>query len=163
MDYRSNRQLYADLLEMTDKFSNIAMPFVIGLSSSQSPLMGVRISRGVRERREEDLKPLVRLVSNLAGDETTGRELLAHLALHLLHQYDKDPEITRLVDTTHIALLPAINPDGFSVSRPGSCSGARNKLGRVNANNIELSKSFPTFADKDSFERDEEYDPYEER
>ena len=36
-----------------------------------------------------ELRPLVRLVSNLAGDEATGRELLAHLALHLLYLYNK--------------------------------------------------------------------------
>ena len=33
-----------------------------------------------------ELRPLVRLVSNLAGDEATGRELLA---LHILYLYNK--------------------------------------------------------------------------
>ena len=163
MDYRSNNQLNADLMDIADKFSNIAMPFVIGLSGSQAPLMGLRISRNVRRSREDDLKPLVRLVSNLAGDEATGRELVSHLALYLVWQYEKDPEVTRLLDTTHIALLPSLNPDGFSRSRKGSCSGARDKRGRGNANNVELTKSFPTFADKDEFEKNDDYDPYDER
>ena len=54
-------------------------------------MLGLRISRGVRspEAAAGELRPLVRLVSNLAGDEATGRELLAHLALHLLYLYNK--------------------------------------------------------------------------
>ena len=162
MDYRSNKQLHLDLLEMADKFSNLAMPFAIGVSSRQSPLLGVRISRDVR-RRQDTLKPLVRLVSNIAGDEATGRELLLHFALHLLQQYGRDPVITRLVDTTHIAILPAVNPDGFQRSRKGSCSGARNKVGKVNANNVELTTSFPTHADKEEFESNDQFDPYHNR
>ena len=162
MDYRSNEQLNKDLLEMADMFSNIAMPFVIGLSSRQSPLVGIRISGNVR-RGQDTLKPLVRLVSNLAGDETTGRELLTHFALHLLHQYNKDPLVTALLDTTDIAILPTLNPDGFEESRKGSCSGARNNRGRLNANNVELIKSFPTFEEKEKFENDVQFDPYSDR
>ena len=162
MDYRSNEQLNKDLLEMADMFSNIAMPFVIGLSSRQSPLVGIRISGNVR-RGQDTLKPMVRLVSNLAGDETTGRELLTHFALHLLHQYNKDPLVTALLDTTDIAILPTLNPDGFEESRKGSCSGARNNRGRLNANNVELIKSFPTFEEKEKFENDVQFDPYSDR
>ena len=145
-----------------DRFSNIALPFVIGLSSRQSPLVGIRISGNVR-LGQDTLKPQVRLVSNLAGDEATGRELLTHFALHLLHQYNKDPLVTALVDTTDIAILPTLNPDGFEESRKGSCSGARNRRGQLNANNVELTKSFPTFEEKEKFENDVHFDPYSGR
>ena len=147
---------------MADMFSNIALPFVIGLSSRQSPLVGIRISSNVR-LGQDTLKPQVRLVSNLAGDETTGRELLTHFALYLLHGYNKDPLVTALVDTTDIAILPTLNPDGFEESRKGSCSGARNKRGQLNANNVALMTSFPTFEDKEKFEKDLQYDPYIDR
>lgn len=162
MDYRSNEQLNKDLVEMADMFSNIALPFVIGLSSRQSPLVGIRISSNVR-LGQDTLKPQVRLVSNLAGDETTGRELLTHFALYLLHGYNKDPLVTALVDTTDIAILPTLNPDGFEESRKGSCSGARYRRGRLNANNVELTKSFPTFEEKEKFENDAQFDPYSGR
>ena len=57
--------------------------------------MGIRISRDVRDSSgassgaSSSLKPLVRLVSNIAGDEATGRELVTHLGLYLLFQYNK--------------------------------------------------------------------------
>ena len=60
-----------------------------GVSANFTPLTGIRISRDVRSPSASSLKPLVRLVSNIAGDEATGRELLTHLALHLLFQYNK--------------------------------------------------------------------------
>ena len=106
MDYRTNTVLREDLMEMGRMFPDIAMPFVIGSSTVSSvftclkfvlsgvsanftPLTGIRISRDVRLGSPSSLKPLVRLVSNIAGDETTGRELLTHLALHLLYLYNK--------------------------------------------------------------------------
>ena len=88
MDYRSNDQLNDDLLDLGERYPAIAMPFVIGVSSNSNPLMGLRISRNVR-KKQQALKPMIRLMSNINGDEATGREILTHLALHLLYMYGK--------------------------------------------------------------------------
>ena len=115
MDYRTNTGLREDLMEMGRMFPDIAMPFVIGSSTVSSvftclkfvlsgvsanftPLTGIRISRDVRLGSPSSLKPLVRLVSNIAGDEATGRELLTHLALHLLYLYNKVSLYSRCPD-----------------------------------------------------------------
>ena len=133
IDYRSNNQLNDDLLEMADMFSNIAMPFVIGLSTKQSPLLGLRISRNVRQS-QDTLKPLVRLVSNIAGDETTGRELLVHFALHLLYQYNK-------VNHTLILLK----------ERPSTLGSRNNKAGWYNRHRHITNHQpwrFPTISER---------------
>ena len=44
----------------------------------------------------------------------------------------RDPEITDLVDTTDITLIPTINPDGFDRGEEGACSGADYRTGRFN-------------------------------
>ena len=88
MDYRSNEQIQEDLIELGERYPTLAMPFVIGVSENSQPLMGLRISRNVRGNQRA-LKPMVRLVSNLNGDETSGREILTHLAFHLLYKYQK--------------------------------------------------------------------------
>ncbi len=47
-----------------------------------------RLSNTVRSKRES-LKPMVRLVANIHGNEAVGREILLHLAYHLLHGYSQ--------------------------------------------------------------------------
>ena len=93
-------------------------------------------------------------LSGLAGDQTTGRELLAHLAAHLLHSYNKvnhpqlvktffdplhlqDPRVRDLLDNVQVSILPAANPDGFTRAHKGSCSGTRRREGERNAAEVE--------------------------
>ena len=47
-------------------------------------------------------------LSGLAGDQTTGRELLAHLAAHLLHSYNKvnHPQLVYLFFECHACRTP---------------------------------------------------------
>ena len=54
------------------------------------------------------------LFSGLAGDQTTGRELLAHLATHLLHSYAK---VTLALSLASFLLLPQLF-SGPSFDRP---------------------------------------------
>ena len=56
-------------------------------------------------------------------------------------------EITELVDTTDITIIPTMNPDGFDRGTEGACSGADYKTGRYNEGNIDLNRNFPTWAD----------------
>lgn len=51
------------------------------------------------------------------SDETVGRQMLIYLAQYLLDNYDVLPEITHLVDTTDIWLMPSMNPDGYAKSK----------------------------------------------
>ena len=88
MDYRTNDQMNADLIELGERYPNLAMPFVIGATHNSQPLMGIRLARNVRGKQPA-LRPMVRLLSNLHGDEASGREILAHLAFYLLYLYEK--------------------------------------------------------------------------
>ena len=49
--------------------------------------------------------------------------------------------MTRLLNNTEIYLLPSLNPDGYEISRVGECDN--NRLGRSNANNVDLNRNFP--------------------
>lgn len=51
------------------------------------------------------------------SDETVGREMLIYLAQYLVDNYGILPEVTKLVDTTDIWLMPSMNPDGFNRSK----------------------------------------------
>ena len=52
------------------------------------PMVGLRISKNVRQERKL-LKPMVRLVANIGGNEVVGREILLQLGQHLLMGYGK--------------------------------------------------------------------------
>ena len=72
--------------------------------------------------------------------------------------------ITALVDSTDIAILPSLNPDGFTKARKGSCSGGRRgDQGRNNFNNVDLTSDFPSLADWETFKNNLDFDPYHQR
>lgn len=53
--------------------------------------------------------------------QTVGRELLLHLIDYLVTSYRKDAEITHLIDSTRIHIMPSMNPDGFEAVKKPDC------------------------------------------
>ena len=79
----------------------------------------------------ELLRPKVKLVGNMHGNEPTGRELIIHLAKYLLSAHrDGDKRATRILKSMDLYLLPTMNPDGFARGTEGRCSGGNYPAGR---------------------------------
>ena len=76
------------IVQLGEEYSSIAKPFIIGQSMKNQPMIGLRISKNVRQERKL-LKPMVRLVANIGGNEVVGREILLQLGQHLLMGYGK--------------------------------------------------------------------------
>ncbi|XP_071075038.1 carboxypeptidase M isoform X2 [Dasypus novemcinctus] len=74
------------------------------------------------------------------GDETVGRELLLHLIEYLVTNEGKDPDITNLINSTRIHIMPSMNPDGFEAVRKPNCFYSN---GRENHNQYDLNRNFP--------------------
>lgn len=136
---------YNDLKELLDKFHesypHITRVFSIGKSVEGRDLLVMQISDHVNE--VEPGEPAFKYVGNMHGDETIGREILISLIYHLIHNYQKDPRITKLIDETNIFIMPSANPDGFEKSREGTCQGDFRGRGRQNANSVDLNRNFP--------------------
>ena len=91
------------------------------------------------------LKPMVKLIANMHGDETVGRELMLALARYLLQNNGRDPRVTRIVEELDIHILPSLNPDGFENATKGVCSGYHIGTGRHNGNLVDLNRAFPSW------------------
>lgn len=81
---------------------------------------------------EED-EPEFTYISAIHGDEPVGTELCLYFIDLLLTQYGVTQRITHLVDSTAIAILPLMNPDG------------REAVSRYNAQRFDLNRSFPEY------------------
>jgi len=158
--YKSNQEIYDGIIALSKDYPSITLPFVIGESVNGQSLVGIRVSKGIRNGPRETLKPMVRIVGNIHGNEAVSREVVFNLARHLVMAYGLDPKITQLVDTTDISLLPSINPDGFSVASLGTCNGIGKKAGMFNQEDKDLNLDFPTLEDFNQFRSDYNYDPY---
>lgn len=136
--HHSNKELVNVLASFSKVFPDITRLYSIGQSKEGQPLMVLEISDnpGVHEPGEPEFK----YVANMHGNEVTGRETLLHLVEHLCVKYGQDPEVTSLVDSTRIHILPTMNPDGYDRAHEGDESGV---TGRSNAGGIDLNRNFP--------------------
>ena len=73
------------------------------------PIVGLRLSAGGKMRPL--LRPMVKYVGNMHGNELAGRQVLIALAEYLVHNYGVDDRVTRLLNTTEVMPLPSITQE----------------------------------------------------
>ena len=78
------------------------------------------------------MKPMVKLLGNIHGNEVVGREVLLRLATYILSNSHL-PRINNILEKTDLHILVSLNPDGFE-KRDGKCHEPN--TGRNNTNNV---------------------------
>ncbi|WP_242884946.1 M14 family metallopeptidase [Actinomadura litoris] len=89
---------------------------------------GIEIGRHVSAR---DGRPVFLMVGLHHAREWPSGEMAMEFGYDLLRRDGRDREITRLLDTTRVVLVPVVNPDGFNLSRGGGALEYKRKNCRV--------------------------------
>lgn len=130
--YHSNTKLKEELQQLSEAYPDITCLYSIGQTEQGRDIMVLKITTDVGTR--ELLKPQVKLIGGIHGDEVVGRELLVYLARVFCEQYNHDQVITELIQSIELHILPSLNVDGFVLKT------------RNNGNDKDLNRSFPDWA-----------------
>ncbi|XP_016054942.1 PREDICTED: carboxypeptidase M [Miniopterus natalensis] len=136
--YHHQEEMEAFLKNVAQNYSSVTHLHSVGRSVQGRNLWVLVVGRSPKEHRIGI--PEFKYVANMHGDETVGRELLLHLIEYLVTSDGKDPEITRLINSTRIHIMPSMNPDGFEAVRKPDCFYTN---GRENNNFYDLNRNFP--------------------
>ncbi|XP_061391276.1 carboxypeptidase D-like [Musca vetustissima] len=138
--YHNHEELTRFLRATSARYPNLTALYSIGKSIQGRELWVLVVSSSPYEHMIG--KPDVKYVGNIHGNEPVGRELLLHLIQYLVSSYDTDQYVKWLLDNTRIHIMPSMNPDGFAVSKEGTCDGGQ---GRYNARGFDLNRNFPDY------------------
>lgn len=140
--HHNQEELEQTLLDVHAKCPNITRLYSIGQSVENRPLPVIEFS--VHPGQHDLLKPEVKLIGNMHGNEVVGRELLLKLAVFLCDEYkSENKEIKRLINMTRIHLLPSMNPDGYEAAYAADAKERTWLEGRANAHGVDLNRDFP--------------------
>eukprot|EP00057_Strongylocentrotus_purpuratus_P011065 XP_011665539.1 PREDICTED: carboxypeptidase D isoform X2 [Strongylocentrotus purpuratus] len=139
MRYHHFDEMKEMLNNLTSLYPRLTHLQSIGESVEGRPLLVLEL--GNKPGNHQPGRPEVKFIGSIHGNEPVGRELVLSLANYLLMNYGKDDGVTKLLDTTHIHILPSMNPDGSEKTKmlQGTCFGDE---GKTNANGINLENDY---------------------
>ena len=125
--YYTYETMTVKLLQWNVTYQSMFRMFSLGTSPDGRHLWAVEVSTTPGD--QSTMKPNVKYIGNMHGDEVVGRELLMRFLERLLT--DTSAEVSEYVSTTNTFVVPTMNPDGF-------VRGVRG-----NRNNVDLNRNFP--------------------
>jgi len=113
MDF-THYHTYGEVVEFLNlwakEYPNLVDLYSVGKSFEERDIWQITITNKATGKDTD--KPAMFLEGNRHAGEVTGAESALWLAWHVLTQYGKDPEITKLVDTRTLYVRVKNNPDG---------------------------------------------------
>ncbi|XP_052273935.1 carboxypeptidase M-like isoform X3 [Dreissena polymorpha] len=135
--HHNNAAMAAYLREVHNNYPDITKLYSIGKTVKGEDMWVLAIGSSFSNL---DLRPHVKYIGNMHGNEVVSRELLLHLIDLYVTSYGTNVTLTQFLDTTTVHIMPSMNPDGYSVAVEEQCGEV---LGRPNANSKDLNRNFP--------------------
>lgn len=107
--YAKVNSLQSELQRLAAEFPEVVKLTSIGDSPQGRDIVALKLSDNPNADEEE---PEVILTSGLHAREWIAVEALLYTTYELVNRYGIDPEVTRLLDSREVWILPMLNPDG---------------------------------------------------
>ncbi|XP_054258400.1 carboxypeptidase M-like isoform X2 [Macrosteles quadrilineatus] len=142
--YHSYEEMTSFLNNFAGLNHNLVKLYTIGRSYQDRELWVLEIT-GVKEKF---LRPNVKLIGNIHGNEPVAGEMLLHFAEFLVDQYlVGERRVQELLDYARVHILFSMNPDGLAIalnqSIPGEHRSCTYGPGRNNLMDFNLNRNFP--------------------
>ena len=124
------------MLDFQADYPDLCKIDTIGFSVNGRVVLSAKISDNVDTDENE---PEVFLTGQMHGDEVVAYVVFLRLINDLLNEYGTNSQITNIINNTEIYINPLSNPDGAFDGGNNTLNGAV----RLNANNVDLNRSFP--------------------
>ncbi len=108
--YHANDEVNAFLAQWAKEYPQLVDLYSVGKSFEGRDIMQITVTNKATGKDTD--KPAMFIEGNRHSGEVTAAESALWFAWHILTQYGKDPEITRMVDSTTLYIKPKNNPDG---------------------------------------------------
>ncbi|CAF4188623.1 unnamed protein product, partial [Rotaria sp. Silwood2] len=137
--YHNYSEMTSILQDLASRYSTKASLVEIGKSQKGRSLWAMALS-AYAPNQHILLRPEVKYIGNMHGNEVVGLEVLLHLIEYLLTS--NNIQVYQLMNQSRIWIMPSMNPDGLEKSIYGDCSST---TGRYTLNNIDLNRNFPDY------------------
>jgi len=108
-DYYRSRPLGKHLMSLAEQNPELVRVESIARSISRRNVWLVEVGRGAKQNRKS--RPAMLVVAAIEGNDLIGCSTAVSWVEHLVEQYGNDAEVTRLLRTTTIYVIPRLNPD----------------------------------------------------
>jgi carboxypeptidase T len=123
--YRTVEETYSTLNQLTQKYPNLARTVDVGDSYLKSvgqggyPIKAIIIENTAIPPPSGSSKPTLFLMSAIHAREYATAEIATRFAERLLSGYGIDPDLTYLLDSRRVIVVPQMNPDGRKRAETG--------------------------------------------
>ena len=131
-DYKPYFEIVEQLREWHQESLDLTEIGVYGKSAKGTDLWYIRITNFVTPS-EQRRRPIVLMTGATHGNESISSMTILAYAGELLSKYGRDRQITELVNTRDIYIIPIVSPDTFPHSR--------------HVNRVDPNRDYPTFDD----------------